>query len=141
MEHPELHSDILLPSPDVEVKIEKASISWYEPDGIYCSVGYKNPPEVTMEEMQQQVEKWMVEKKGEKICWLTVVDGKQQSSKEMRDYLAEVLPKTIKAMGLIATSMLARMAANLFFKIKKQDYPVKVFKNPEEAKAWLRQYL
>ena len=80
-------------------------------------------------------------KKGEKICWLTVVDGKQQSSKEMRDYLAEVLPKTIKAMGLIATSMLARMAANLFFKIKKQDYPVKVFKNPEEAKAWLRQYL
>ena len=44
-------------------------------------------------------------------------------------------------MGLIATSMLARMAANLFFKIKKQDYPVKVFKNPEEAKAWLRQYL
>jgi len=141
MNFPELHSNILLPSDGVEVTIDESNISWYEPDGIYCTVSLKNPKQSTLEEMKVSTEKWIADKKGEKICWLTVVDGKQQSTKEVRDYLAEVLPLTIKALGLIATNMLARMASNLFFRVNKQEYPVKVFANPEEAKEWLRQYL
>ena len=141
MEFPELHSLVLLPPEGTEVNIEESNINWYEPDGIYCTVGVKNAPPINLEELKEATQKWMAEKQGDKICWLTVIDGKQQSTKEVRDYLSEVLPLTIKALGLIASNKLAQMVGNWFFKIKHQDYPVKVFSDVEEAKVWLRQYL
>lgn len=139
--YPELHTDILQPPEGVEIKVDKSGIAWYEPDGMYCSVSFKEPEEVSLEEMKANVEEWIKEKQGEKICWLTVVDGKQKSTKEVRDYLAEILPQTIKAMALVAPNVLARMASTVFFRLKKQDYPVEVFKDVESAKTWLRNHL
>lgn len=140
MHHPPLHSDLILPPKDAKLEITDTSVAWFEADGIYCSIGLKNPKKQTLEEMKAFTETW-IKQFDRKICLLSVVDGKNESDKETRDYIAELLPKIVKAMALVVTSVLGRMASNLFFRVNKQDYPVKVFTDVDEARIWLRQYL
>jgi hypothetical protein len=59
----------------------------------------------------------------------------------MRDYVAEVLPDIAIAVAIISRSAVGKMVANLFFSIKKQPHPVKMFNDEREAKEWLKQYL
>lgn len=140
MKYPELHSDLLVPPPNAKLDITDTSVAWFEEDGIYCSMGLKNPKKQKLEEMKAFTENWM-KQFDDKICLLSVVDGKNETDKETRDYIAKILPKIVKAMALVVNSVLGRMASNLFFRVNKQDYPVKVFTDVEEARTWLRQYL
>lgn len=140
MKYPELHSDLLLPPPNAKLEITPTSVAWFEADGIYCSMGLKNPKKQTLEELKAFTENW-IKQFDDKICLLSVVDGKNETDKETRDYIANVLPEIVKAMALVVNSVLGRMASNLFFRVNKQDYPVKVFTDVEEARTWLRQYL
>jgi len=52
-----------------------------------------------------------------------------------------VLPRYIKAIAMVSDSALGKMLANLFFTLKKQPYPTKMFTNEQDAKEWLMQYL
>ncbi|MGZ3883914.1 MAG: DUF7793 family protein, partial [Bacteroidia bacterium] len=61
--------------------------------------------------------------------------------KHQRDFIAEQLSSVTKAMAIITSSPLSRMIANLFFGLKPPPYPVKMFTNENEAKAWILQYL
>jgi len=140
LKYPELHSDLLVPPPNVKLEITDTSVGWFGEDGIYCSMGLKNPKKQSLEEMKAFTENWM-KQFDSKICLLSVVDAKNESDKETRDYIAKVLPEIVEAMALVVNSVLGRMASNLFFRINKQDYPVKVFTDVEEARTWLRQYL
>jgi hypothetical protein len=140
LKYPELHSDLLVPPPNAKLDITDTSVAWFEEDGIYCSMGLKNPKKQKLEEMKAFTENWM-KQFDDKICLLSVVDGKNETDKETRDYIAKILPKIVKAMALVVNSVLGRMASNLFFRVNKQDYPVKVFTDVEEARTWLRQYL
>jgi hypothetical protein len=42
---------------------------------------------------------------------------------------------------MISNSQLGKMLANMFFNMKKQPYPTKMFTDETEAKEWLKQYL
>lgn len=76
-----------------------------------------------------------------KVCLLSDNTDSPPVNKEMRDYAAEVIPGIVKAIAIMSRSAVGRMAANLFFSLKKQPYPVKFFDNEDEAKKWLKQYL
>ena len=134
-------STISMVIPDnTEVFEFPASTMWFDENGILCSIA-KKVPQQTIEEAK----KTMVEFKkiigGKKVCLLSDSTHSPPANKEMRDYAAEVIPEIVKAVAIISRSAVGKMAANLFFSIKKQPYPVKMFTDETEAKEWLKQYL
>jgi len=72
---------------------------------------------------------------------LVDVTHSMESTRETRDYVAEEFPKYVKALAMVSDSALGKMLANLFFTLKKQPYPAKMFNNEQDAKTWLKQYL
>lgn len=130
-------SHIIAPPPGVNIDSTPADFSWYDENGIYCTMPLKNGRPLSFEEVKANTEKWMAENPGKKIKWLYVVGPKSSATKEVREYLDEVLPKTIQAMALITSSVMHRMIVNLFLKLKPQPFPVQMFSEVEEAKKWL----
>ena len=113
---------------------------WFDEYGILCSVSKKAPPP-TLEEVKKSMEDFKELIGGKKVCLLADVTHSTESTKETRDYAAAEFPKLIKAIAMISDSALGKMLANLFFSIKSQPYPTKMFNNEKEAKEWLKQYL
>ncbi len=116
------------------------SIMWWDENGILCSIAKKVPPQ-TLEEAKKLMEEFKKITGGKKVCLLSDSTDSPPANKEMRDYAAEVIPEIAKAVAIISRSAVGKMAANLFFSIKKQPYPIKMFDDENEAKEWLKQYL
>ncbi len=116
------------------------STMWFDENGILCSISKKVPSQ-TVEEAKNTIEEFVKITGGKKVCMLSDSTDSTPVNKEMRDYIAEVLPNIAKAVAIISRSAVGKMAANLFFSLKKQPYPVKMFTDETEAKEWLKQYL
>jgi hypothetical protein len=116
------------------------SYMWFDENGILCSIG-KKVPQQTIEEAKQSLEEFKKITGGKKVCMLSDSTDSAPVNKEMRDYVADVLPAIVKAVAIISRSAVGKMTANLFFSIKKQPYPIKMFNDETEAKEWLKQYL
>jgi hypothetical protein len=116
------------------------STLWFDEDGILCSIS-KKTAQPTLEEARQTLEEFKALIGDRKICMLIDVTQTSESSRELRDYAAEEFPKFVKAIAMVSDSPLGKMLANLFFTLKTQPYPTKMFSNEVEAKAWLKQYL
>lgn len=65
----------------------------------------------------------------------------QPTSKDVRKFAGEEIPKITKAMALMSNSALGKMVANLFFAAYPPSYPVKMFTDEDEARQWLKKYL
>lgn len=134
-------STILMVIPEnTEVFDFPTSTMWFDENGILCSIA-KKVPQQTVEEAKKTMEEFRKITGGKKICLLSDSTDSPPANKEMRDYAAEVMPEIAKAVAIISRSAVGKMAANLFFGIKKQPYPVKMFTDETEAKEWLKQYL
>ena len=116
------------------------STMWFDENGILCSIA-KKVPQQTLEEAKETMIDFIKITGGKKVCLLSDSTDSAPVNKEMRDYVAEVLPNVAKAVAIISRSAVGKMAANLFFSLKKQPYPVKMFNDEAEAKEWLMQYL
>lgn len=116
------------------------STMWFDEHGILCTVAKKVPPQ-TVGEAKETMEEFRKLTGGKKVCLLSDSTDSPAIDKEMRDYAAAVMPEIAKAVAIISRSAVGKMAANLFFSIKKQPYPVKMFTDETEAKEWLKQYL
>jgi hypothetical protein len=127
--------------PPVNAKVYElpGSTIWFDEHGILCSIA-KNVTQ-TLDEAKASMVQFTEITGGKKVCMLSDNTNAAPVNKEMRDYAAEVIPEIAKAIGVISNSSVGTMAANLFFKLKKQPYPVKFFKDEAEAKEWLKQYL
>ena len=125
---------------NVEIHELPTSVLWFDESGILCSVA-KKVPQQTIEEAKKTMIDFLKITGGRKVCLLSDSTDSPPADKEMRDYAAEVIPEVAKAVGIISRSAVGKMAANLFFSIKKQPYPVKMFTDENEAKEWLKQYL
>ncbi|MEQ8471077.1 MAG: hypothetical protein RIC35_07825 [Marinoscillum sp.] len=113
---------------------------WFDESGILCSIAKKVPAQ-TVEQAKETMVEFRKLTGGKKICLLSDSTDSPPANKELRDYAAEVIPEIAKAVAIISRSAVGKMAANLFFSIKKQPYPVKMFNDEAEAKEWLKQYL
>ncbi len=116
------------------------STMWFDEDGILYSI-QKKGVEQTIEEAKMYIEEFKKIVGNKKSCMLVDVTNTSETSREMRDYAAEVLPDVIKAVAMVSDSALGKMLANLFFTIKAQPYPTKMFNNEADARKWLMQYL
>ncbi len=130
----------MVPPKNVKVINLPTSTIWFDEYGILCSVA-KNVPAQSLEEAKKSMEELRKLTGGIKVCLLSDSTESSPLNKEMRDYVAEVIPEILKAVAIISRSPVGIMAANLFFSIKKQPYPVKMFDEESEAKMWLKQYL
>ena len=117
------------------------STSWIDEDGILYSISKKGVAEPSLEDTKKLLEEFKEMVGGKKMCMLVDVTHAMESTREMRDYVAEEFPKYVKAIAMVSDSALGKMLANLFFTLKSQPYPTKMFNNEIEAKAWLKQYL
>ena len=134
-------SEFIMKIPEnVEVSELPTSTTWIDENGICCSISKKHPPQ-TLEETKKGVEEFKKITKGKKVCLLIDTTNSTPSSKEVRDYAAEIFPDLVKAIAMVSKSALGRMIANLFFGLKPPPYPVKMFSEETEAKEWLKQYL
>jgi hypothetical protein len=116
------------------------STYWFDENGILCSISKKAAPQ-TLQEAKKSVEDFKKQIKDRKVCILIDVTYTTESSREVRDYVAEEFPKFVKAIAMVSKSALGKMLANLFFNIKKQPYPTKMFNDETEAKNWLLKYI
>lgn len=130
----------MVPPENVKVFDLPTSILWFDENGILCSVAKKVPPQ-TLEQAKEAMKEFTKITGGQKVCLLSDSTDHPPADKEMRDYAAEVLPELVNAVAIISRSAVGVMAANLFFSIKQQPYPVKMFTVETEAKKWLKQYL
>lgn len=116
------------------------STIWFDEDGILCSIA-KKVPQQSLEDAKETMAELRKIINGKKVCMLSDSTFSAPTNKQIRDYAAEVIPEIAKAVAIISRSAVGKMTANLFFSIKKQPYPVRMFDDEIEAKEWLKQYL
>jgi hypothetical protein len=131
---------IMQPPPNAELFETMTSVMWKDENGIICSSSKKHPP-VTLEQSKKDLELFRKRFGDEKHCMLLDITNSTPSSKEVRDFAAEELPKMVKALALVSNSPLGKMVANLFFGLKPPSYPTKMFTDETAAREWLKQYL
>ncbi|MDP2387596.1 MAG: hypothetical protein Q8M29_14585 [Bacteroidota bacterium] len=122
----------------------QTSIMWFDDEGVLYSLPKPGvpEPELSREETLVQMEKFKKLIGNKKVCMILESNSNSKPpKKEDRDFIADQLNQVTKAMGIISTSPLSRMIANLFFGLKPPAYPVKFFSNEIDAKAWIKQYL
>lgn len=117
------------------------STSWIDEGGILYSISKKGVAPPTLKDTKKSLEEFKEMVAGKKMCMLVDVTHSMESTRETRDYVAEEFPKYVKALAMVSDSALGKMLANLFFTLKKQPYPAKMFNNEQDAKTWLKQYL
>ncbi|MDQ3110209.1 MAG: hypothetical protein M3R17_09970 [Bacteroidota bacterium] len=130
----------MVPPQNAKVFDLPTSILWFDESGILCSVAKKVPPQTVAEAKKSMVEFAKITG-GKKVCLLSDSTDSPPVDKEMRDYAAEIFPEIVNAIAVMSKSALGKMAANLFFALKKPPYPVRFFDDENEAKEWLKQYL
>ena len=126
--------------PNAKVYDLPNSTIWFDDDGILYSVAKKVPPQ-SLDEAKKSMVDFLEITGGKKVCMLSDSTDSPPVNKELRDYAAAVIPEIAKAIAIMSRSSVGKMAANLFFSLKKQPYPVKFFDDEDEAKQWLKQYL
>ena len=121
-----------------------SSIMWFDEDGVLYSKPKEGvpEPELSREEALKQMEEFKKILGYKKACMILETNSNSKPpKKEDRDFIADQLTQVAKAMGIISSSPLSRMVANLFFGLKPPSYPVKFFSNDKDAKEWIKQYL
>mgnify|MGYP001560284686 CR=1 FL=1 len=126
--------------PNTKVTDLPASVFWFDESGILCSIT-KNTAAPSFDETKRIIEHFKQLIGNRKVCILLDVTNSPPNTKETRDYMSAEMPKFSKAVGIISGSAFGMMVANIFFGLKKQPYPVKMFTDERVAKKWLKQFL
>ena len=130
----------MTPQKNAEVLELPTSTLWFEENGILCVNSKRSPPQTT-EEQKQSLKTFFDFLNGRKVCLLLDVTLANPSSEEQRELASAEFPGFTRALAFLSGSALGKMVANIFFSIKKQPYPLKMFTDEAEAKEWLKQYL
>lgn len=125
---------------NVKVYDSPTSIYWFDKDNVLYSVSKKVPAQ-SLEEAKKTLEDFKKTLPQEKVCMLLDVTNSTETKREVREWAAEEFPKMVKAIAMVSDSALGKMLANLFFSLKAQPYPTKMFNDEKAAREWLNQYL
>jgi hypothetical protein len=128
------------PPKNIEIFDSPTSMYWFDENNVLCSI-LKKSASPTLQETKDSIEILKKKLNGEKVCMLIDATYSSETTKEMREFAAIEFTKIIKAMAIISKSPLGIMLANIFFRIKKQPYPAKIFSDEKKAKEWLTQFI
>ena len=78
---------------------------------------------------------------GRKVCLMVFVSNSGMPDKPTRDYVKTQLPTVYKAMAMISTSGVGELIMNILFRLSPPAVPMRSFRNEEDARKWLAQYL
>ncbi len=128
--------------PPTNAKLIKFSkhLFWYDNDGILCGKSLAGESS-ELKDIKEFMEYFITTLNGTKICILVDFSNVSTSNKEIREYVNNEFPKITKSLAMISKTPLGRMMANLFFNLKKQPYPTKMFEDELRAKGWLKKFL
>jgi hypothetical protein len=76
---------------------------------------------------------------GRPVPLLIYLTSSPMPDKETRQFSTEALPVIYSAMAMISKPGLASFIMRLLFRFQKPPIPMKVFDDPAEARAWLKQ--
>jgi SpoIIAA-like len=131
---------VIEPPINAEVIKFKKHLFWYNADGVLFGKSIMGEAS-EVADIAEFIEYFITNLKGNKICILVDFSNVSKSNREIREYVNKEFPKMVKAVAMISKTPLGRMMANLFFSLKKQPYPTKMFEEEKEALEWLKQYL
>ncbi len=113
---------------------------WLGDDGI-LRVRYPPDFNLTLETMER-VHRQRLEVVATPCPLLVYADSVASAEYDAQQFASrEDVAALITAMGIIVKSLFTRAMSDLFMRFHKPPYPTKVFKNEEEALAWLARYL
>lgn len=127
--------------PPIGVTIYETTISrhWLDADGIVCSVS--KPGERSKSLLKETVAIYAQLTAQKKACLLADSTHSGAMSKELREYLVSEIPLYFKAIAVLSKKPLQAALTNVFIKLNFKRFPVKLFTNEREARAWLKEYM
>jgi hypothetical protein len=128
------------PQPNAEILENPIFTLWIGEDGILCFISKKHPAQ-TIEDSKRLFADINKISGGQKKCMLMDLTNFHLPTRESREYGAIEIPKMAIAIAFLSRSVLGAMVANIFFKLKRQPYPTKMFVDENEAREWLKNYL
>ena len=112
-----------------------------EESGIVKCTAFDNIS-MTLEDAIENVAAVKTVANGKKVPVLVDLSNTVTASQEARAYFTKPEVAEIQsACAMIVKSLLSQMVGNFFLGLNKTSFPLKLFKNEEEARAWLANYL
>lgn len=131
---------IITPPTDKKlIELETATL-WFDESGILYSISKKTKLQ-TLADTRRNMAIFKELIGDRKVCLLADITNSSESSKDAREYAAVELPLFIKAAAMISNASFSNMMSNLFFIIKAQSYPTRMFNDETRAKEWLKKQL
>jgi hypothetical protein len=107
-------------------------------DGILYGVALPDSQQ-TLEDAQKNLQVALSLADGRRVPFLLDIRSTGTLSREARMYYAgEEGAQAVKGLAMVADSAFTRVVGNLFIRLAKANFPVRLFTSPDEATAWLR---
>ncbi|MDB5051571.1 MAG: hypothetical protein JWO30_4642 [Fibrobacteres bacterium] len=112
---------------------------WFDEHGILISKSKKTKR--NLQNIKQNIALIKQIAAGKLPCLIVHLCYSPKPDKETLDYVAKELPNVYTAMAMVSKSGVAKLIMSILFKFKPPSIPMKVFRNEEDARKWIRQYL
>jgi hypothetical protein len=107
-------------------------------DGIMHAVALPDSPQ-TLEDARANIECARKLGEGRRVPFLLDIRATGTLSREARIFYAgEQGEQTVSRLAMVADSAFTRVVGNLFMRLVKTNYPVRIFPSTDEALVWLR---
>ena len=123
-------------SPSISTKTLKLAM---RDDGIMHGIALPNSQQ-TLEDAQENLECALKLSGGKQVPFLLDIRTSGTLSREARTFYAgEEGAKSVTRLAMLADSAFTRVVGNLFIRLAKANFPVRLFTTPDEAIDWLRE--
>ena len=128
-------------TPPKHAKVYEGELAdfWLEEDGILCAVSKMVPR--TLENQKENYELIRVITSNKRVCLLADNTLTYEHDDSTRKYMASEIPKIFKAMAVISRTVFGQGVSDTFLYYEGKPIPIKTFKDENEARIWLRQFL
>jgi hypothetical protein len=130
----------MTPPSDAELFDTPLLTCWWGTDGILYSKSKVAERSLENYDKLFEIYKKLSDNGAKKIRTLGDITKTSPLSKEVREHLAQELPKYISAMALISDSPTGKTIGNFFIGLTPQPYPTKMFNDEKEGATWLSQF-
>jgi hypothetical protein len=130
---------MIIPTEGIKVHQHPLATLWFDHDGILHKISKKTPR--TIESVKDLYSLIKRATKGKKVCALFEVSRETASNKDVRKYLEKEIPQLFSAVALLSKTPIGETTGILISTLAPSHIPTKVFKDEDEARHWLKDYV